>query len=649
MSLSVPLELSSLQRDHQALDTLEKQLICPICLEVFTKPVVILPCQHNLCRKCANDLYQPSLFQTRSNMVGRFRCPSCRQEVVLDRHGVYGLQRNLLVENIIDAYKQEATSLRPPPKSSDHVTCQEHEGERVNIFCLSCQKPTCSLCKVFGAHKACRVAPLPEVYQQQKSELTDGISSLVSVNSRVQASINELEETCRNIEENCKTQKRALCDKFDRMYAILEQRRNIMTQRISYEQEEKMGFTQELVRSNGENVEANTKLVETALRTMEEPEMAAFVQSSRALIEKVLEATKSTTIQTLEPGYENMDHYKVDFNAEERTLYQLDFEVEEVVPEEPEPEPEPELEQVIEPLPVPEPVLESVSVLEPAPVWVPVSSLVLSPEEAEVRLKSKEWSLKDPVADYIEEEEEEKIEEEEEEEEKVRGQAEGCVADPYKEDLCEADGMNIQQTEPAWGQQGEPDSGAWAAQGMAMCGAREEETRFYPSWYSPNGWHRLSPSPAVKTKPLAVPDNTPQLNKGPLPQPPFQPQPQTLSLPQYQPLQLQPQQLSLPQQPPLIPTPRWLEASFAGGLGSTSTGGHQGCVSQTGAEGDSPGLGVSVTQAREGGPGLEESAVGRLGSGPSTPQQAVTLFFYLVVLLVILQRVWACISCFICI
>ncbi|XP_067096822.1 tripartite motif containing 101 [Osmerus mordax] len=451
MSMSVPLELSSIQRDQQALDTLEKQLICPICLEVFTKPVVILPCQHNLCRKCANDLYQPSLFQTRSNMVGRFRCPSCRQEVVLDRHGVYGLQRNLLVENIIDAYKQEATSFRPPPKSSDHVTCEEHEGERVNIFCLSCQKPTCSLCKVFGAHKACQVAPLPEVYQQQKSELTDGISSLVSVNSRVQASISELEETCRNIEENCKTQKRALCDKFDRMYAILEERRNIMTQRISYEQEEKMGCTQELLRSNGENVEANTKLVETALRTMEEPEMAAFVQSSRALIEKVLEATKSTTIQTLEPGYENMDHYKVDFNAEERTLYQLDFEVEEEVPEEPEPEPElepepepePELEQVIEPFPVPEPVLESVLLLEPPPVWVPVSSLVVSPEETEVRRKSEEWSLKDPRADY--KDEEEKIEEEEEEEEKVRGQAEGCVADPYKENLCEADGMNIQQ------------------------------------------------------------------------------------------------------------------------------------------------------------------------------------------------------------
>lgn len=53
---------------------------------------------------------QPSLFQARTTMQvssGRFRCPTCRQEVVLDRHGVYSLQRNLLVENIVDVYKQE--------------------------------------------------------------------------------------------------------------------------------------------------------------------------------------------------------------------------------------------------------------------------------------------------------------------------------------------------------------------------------------------------------------------------------------------------------------------------------------------------------------------------------------------------------------
>lgn len=47
--------------DAHSMDSLEKQLICPICLEMFSKPVVILPCQHNLCRKCANDVFQVGL------------------------------------------------------------------------------------------------------------------------------------------------------------------------------------------------------------------------------------------------------------------------------------------------------------------------------------------------------------------------------------------------------------------------------------------------------------------------------------------------------------------------------------------------------------------------------------------------------------
>ncbi|XP_018612114.1 tripartite motif containing 101 isoform X2 [Scleropages formosus] len=406
--MSLPLELGSFHRD-QTLGSLERQLICPICLEVFTKPVVILPCQHNLCRKCANDL-----FQARGSMVGaggRFRCPSCRHEVVLDRHGVYGLQRNLLVENIIDIYKQESASSHSqlPPKPTGHPTCEDHEDEKVNIYCLSCQMPTCSLCKVFGAHKDCQVAPLPEVYQQQKAELSDGIGSLVAANDHVQAFISDLEDTCKNIEENCKKQKQTLCEKFDRMYSILEERRKIMLQRITYEQEEKTGHTRSLVRAYGEHVEANSKLVETALHTMEEPEMAAFLQNARSLIEKVTEATKTSTVEALEPGFENMDHYRVDFNAEERALYLLDFvktedEVEEVQ-EEPEAEPEPE------PEPDPEAELDREFVLDP---------------EAVTGLKEDNYGIKGG------------------ENEDMRGQAEGC-ADPKKELLCDRKGLNTQQ------------------------------------------------------------------------------------------------------------------------------------------------------------------------------------------------------------
>ncbi|CAF93064.1 unnamed protein product, partial [Tetraodon nigroviridis] len=117
---------------------LHKHLICPFCQEVFNKPVVILPCQHNLCRKCATQLYQGSGPSFLRRGTGRhFRCPSCRQEVVLDCHGVYGLQRNLLVERIIDIYNQEL---------SNNIRCSTHSTEKVNIYCITCGLLTCSLC-----------------------------------------------------------------------------------------------------------------------------------------------------------------------------------------------------------------------------------------------------------------------------------------------------------------------------------------------------------------------------------------------------------------------------------------------------------------------------------------------------------------------
>uniref|UniRef100_A0A8C6TBA5 Tripartite motif-containing protein 54 n=1 Tax=Neogobius melanostomus TaxID=47308 RepID=A0A8C6TBA5_9GOBI len=187
----------------------EKQLICPICLEMFTKPVVILPCQHNLCRKCANDVFQVGSKPLSSHpgrllvIGGRFRCPTCRHEVVLDRHGVYGLQRNLLVENIIDMFKQDSTKPEQVTKEETPM-CEVHQEEKINIYCVTHGVPTCSMCKVFGAHKDCEVAPISSIYQTKKTELSDGIAMMVGTNDRMQGIISQLEDACRVIEVSVK-------------------------------------------------------------------------------------------------------------------------------------------------------------------------------------------------------------------------------------------------------------------------------------------------------------------------------------------------------------------------------------------------------------------------------------------------------------
>uniref|UniRef100_A0A4W6DSD4 Tripartite motif-containing protein 54 n=1 Tax=Lates calcarifer TaxID=8187 RepID=A0A4W6DSD4_LATCA len=313
------------------MENLEKQLICPICLEMFTKPVVILPCQHNLCRKCANDVFQASnpYLPTRSGSVtsgGRFRCPSCRHEVVLDRHGVYGLQRNLLVENIIDMFKQESSSTKPAPQQKEETPmCDVHEEEKINIYCVTHGVPTCSMCKVFGAHKDCEVAPISSVYQTKKTELSDGIAMMVGNNDRMQGIISQLEEACRAIEENGRRQKTQVCEKFDQLYSILEERKREMSQKVTAEQEEKVNYIRGLTRKYGDHLEESCKIVEMGIQTMEEPEMALFLQNTKPLLKKITEASSTAHLDKVERGYESMDHYTVDFKKEGKALRSIDF------------------------------------------------------------------------------------------------------------------------------------------------------------------------------------------------------------------------------------------------------------------------------------------------------------------------------------
>ncbi|XP_067836312.1 tripartite motif-containing protein 55a isoform X2 [Heptranchias perlo] len=326
--MTTSMDYNLFSNDRQTMDNLEKQLICPICLEMFSKPVVILPCQHNLCRKCANDMFQASnpYWSTRGSSTvgsgGRFRCPSCRHEVILDRHGVYGLQRNLLVENIIDLYKQE--SIRPE-KKSEQPMCEEHDDERINIYCLTCEVPTCSMCKVFGAHKDCEVAPLNNIYKRQKSEFSDGIAILVASNDRIQTVITQMEETCRNIEDNSRSQKELMCEKFDGLYAMLEERKKDMLQNITMEQEEKTQHIHSLVRKYGEHLEGVSKIIEAGLQCMEEPEIAVFLQNAKPLIKRISEASKISHMEKIERGFENMDHFSAEFTKEERLLREIDF------------------------------------------------------------------------------------------------------------------------------------------------------------------------------------------------------------------------------------------------------------------------------------------------------------------------------------
>ncbi|XP_053153310.1 tripartite motif containing 13-like isoform X2 [Hemicordylus capensis] len=111
------------------MEALAQVLSCPVCLELFTPPVLVLSCAHNFCKKCLEKIL---IRQNCSHVNGQFCCPMCRKIIHLRGRGITGLPRNILVESILEKFKHELESLQAKEQNQLSQICQEH-GESMNL------------------------------------------------------------------------------------------------------------------------------------------------------------------------------------------------------------------------------------------------------------------------------------------------------------------------------------------------------------------------------------------------------------------------------------------------------------------------------------------------------------------------------------
>ena len=103
----------------------DNDLQCPICLELYTYPI-ILPCSHVLCRTpCAEHLFD-------FNFI---RCPVCRDNCYVSG-GISSLPRVIALENIIERYKKEqkkgTSSPRPSSSASTNKPQMSQKGTQIS-------------------------------------------------------------------------------------------------------------------------------------------------------------------------------------------------------------------------------------------------------------------------------------------------------------------------------------------------------------------------------------------------------------------------------------------------------------------------------------------------------------------------------------
>lgn len=144
----------------------DSDLQCPICLELFSYPI-ILPCSHVLCRSpCAEHLFD-------FNFI---RCPVCRDNCYVSG-GIGSLPRVIALENIIERYKadrslRENTNDRTKSADSSFLDaslssqsdvekdssilcnlCNSVSKKKAKKSCLDCNVSYCSNCLLLTHQK----------------------------------------------------------------------------------------------------------------------------------------------------------------------------------------------------------------------------------------------------------------------------------------------------------------------------------------------------------------------------------------------------------------------------------------------------------------------------------------------------------------
>ncbi|XP_066505802.1 probable E3 ubiquitin-protein ligase MID2 isoform X2 [Hoplias malabaricus] len=314
------------------METLESELTCPICLELFEDPL-LLPCAHSLCFNCAHRILVSHCSGTKPlESVSAFQCPTCRYVITLSQRGLEGLKRNVTLQNIIDRFQKASVSgpnspsesRRPRPYSAtllgggsarsspaangsvtgimsaeQRVACQfcEQEPPREAVkTCVTCEVSYCDRClrathpnkKPFTSHRL--LEPVADAHLR-------GLACLEHENEKVNMYCVVDDQLicalCKLVGRHREHQVTSLSDRFDKLKQTLENNLTNLVKRNS-ELENQMAKLIQIC----QQVEVNTAMHEAKL-VEECDELVEIIRQRKQVIAVKIKESKVMKLRKL--------------------------------------------------------------------------------------------------------------------------------------------------------------------------------------------------------------------------------------------------------------------------------------------------------------------------------------------------------------
>ncbi|XP_055025255.2 zinc-binding protein A33-like [Misgurnus anguillicaudatus] len=242
----------------------EEDLICPVCCDFFTDPVV-LDCSHSFCRSCMERFWS-------SQLIDKKTCPVCRTECFNKK-----LLSNLVLRNIVEsvqASKQtsEKKTKREEAQATRHKSTQKAgkrddlcslHREKLFFFCKEDQELLCMVCQLSKRHEGHHISPVEEAAHELKDKVRLSLGKLSEEQMISIAKKDECLKTTQHIKDQNRLTKAQIKKDFEQLHHFL---RLEETARISALEDE-AEMKNNIMKKKLEEVSKTEKLISNTIQT----------------------------------------------------------------------------------------------------------------------------------------------------------------------------------------------------------------------------------------------------------------------------------------------------------------------------------------------------------------------------------------------
>ncbi|XP_056876173.1 tripartite motif-containing 46b isoform X1 [Takifugu flavidus] len=306
-------------------------------------------------------------------LVMMFPCVPCGRDVELGEKGLADCLRNLTLERIVERYRHTVSLgsvavmcqfCKPPqtleatkgcadcranfcnecfklyhpwgtPRAQhEHIqptlnfrpkvlTCPEHDQEKLQFYCRSCQRLLCPLCKLRRVHSGHKILPVAHAYQALKEKITKEVTYVLSNQDTVLAQITQLESSITQTEVNSVSAREQLAQSIRDLTAALAERHASLTQALEATRQ-KRGEALAAQVAERRGLMEHAGLVAFTQELLKETDQPCFVQAARQIhsrLNKAIENLQNFSLDA-DPSFR---HFQLDVSKELKLLTELNF------------------------------------------------------------------------------------------------------------------------------------------------------------------------------------------------------------------------------------------------------------------------------------------------------------------------------------